>query len=124
MIRQPLSVVVVLLAATGALGQGNDAFYKLGPDSLVQAGVRQGELVGPTVLPCEVFPGTQHTYWVYIPAQYDPEKSASLMVFQDGQAFIDMNGSVRAPNVLDNLIYRRELPVMIGMFINPGRRPD
>ena len=35
-----------------------------------------------------------------------------------------MNGSVRAPNVLDNLIYRRELPVMIGVFINPGRRPD
>jgi enterochelin esterase family protein len=26
--------------------------------------------------------------------------------------------------VLDNLIYRRELPVMIAVFINPGRRPD
>ena len=24
----------------------------------------------------------------------------------------------------DNLIYRREIPVMIGVFINPGRRPD
>jgi enterochelin esterase family protein len=27
-------------------------------------------------------------------------------------------------NVLDNLIYRREIPVMLGVFINPGRRPD
>ena len=35
-----------------------------------------------------------------------------------------MNGSVRAPNVLDNLIYRREIPVMIGVFINPGRTPE
>ena len=46
------------------------------------------------------------------------------MIFQDGQAFIDMAGSVRAPNVLDNLIYRRELPVMITVFINPGRTPE
>jgi enterochelin esterase-like enzyme len=31
---------------------------------------------------------------------------------------------MRAQNVMDNLIYRREIPVMIGVFINPGRRPD
>jgi enterochelin esterase-like enzyme len=35
-----------------------------------------------------------------------------------------MNGVVRAPNVLDNLIYRREIPVMIAVFINPGRTPE
>jgi enterochelin esterase-like enzyme len=75
-------------------------------------------------LPCAVFPGTQHTYWVYVPAQYDPAKPADLMIFNDGQAFIHAEGSVRAPNVLNNLIYRRELPVMIAAFINPGRRPD
>jgi len=47
-----------------------------------------------------------------------------LMVFQDGQAFKDPNGDLRAQNVMDNLIYRHEIPVMIGVFINPGRRPD
>ena len=106
------------------LAAGEDDFYKLGPDSLVQEGVPQGKIVGPTTLPSEVFPGTQHTYWVYVPAQYDPAKPASLMIFNDGQAFIDSEGDVRAPNVMDNLIYRREIPVMIGVFINPGRRPD
>jgi enterochelin esterase-like enzyme len=35
-----------------------------------------------------------------------------------------MDGDLRAPNVLDNLIYRREIPVMVAVFINPGRRPD
>jgi len=35
-----------------------------------------------------------------------------------------MDGDIRAQVVMDNLIYRRELPVMIGVFINPGRRPD
>jgi enterochelin esterase-like enzyme len=59
-----------------------------------------------------------------VPAQYDPKVPACLMVFNDGQAFKDMEGSARAPNVLDNLIYRREIPVMLGVFINPGRTPE
>jgi enterochelin esterase-like enzyme len=104
--------------------RGNDNFYKIGPDSLPQAGVPIGKLNGPFSLPSEVFPGTSHTYWVYVPAQYDPEKPASLMVFNDGQAYIAMEGDIRAPNVLDNLIHRRELPVMIAAFINPGRTPE
>jgi hypothetical protein len=31
---------------------------------------------------------------------------------------------MHAQHVMDNLIYRREIPVMIGVFINPGRTPD
>ena len=46
------------------------------------------------------------------------------MIFQDGQAFKEMDGGLRAPNVLDNLIYRREIPVMLSVFINPGRTPE
>ena len=103
---------------------GPDSQYRLGPDSLPQEGVPKGEIKGPFTLPCEVYPGTQHTYWVYVPAQYDPKVPAALMVFNDGQAFKDEKGDVRAQNVMDNLIYRREIPVMIGVFINPGRRPD
>ena len=99
--------------------------YTLGPDSLPREGVPKGELRGPLVLPnSQAYPGTQHTYWVHVPAQYDAAVPASLMIFQDGQAFIDTNGSVCAPNVLDNLIYRRELPVMLTVFINPGRTPE
>jgi enterochelin esterase family protein len=110
---------------TGFLyAEGPDDHYRLGPDSLPQEGVPKGKLIGPTVLPSDAYPGTQHTYWVYVPVQYDGGEPASLMVFNDGQAFIDMDGSVRAPNVLDNLIYRRELPTMISVFINPGRTPD
>jgi len=98
--------------------------YRLGPDSMPQPGVPQGEIRGPFTLKCDVYPGTQHTYWVYVPAQYDPAVPASLMIFQDGQAFKDEAGDIHAQHVMDNLIYRREIPVMIGVFINPGRRPD
>jgi enterochelin esterase-like enzyme len=101
-----------------------DAFYSLGPDSLPQAGVPKGEIRGPFTLPSIAYPGTLHTYWIYVPAQYDPAIAASLMIYNDGQAFMNRDGDLRAQNVMDNLIFRRELPVMIGVFMNPGRRPD
>jgi enterochelin esterase-like enzyme len=101
-----------------------DAFYKLGPDSLRQDGVPTGKLHGPYTLPSQAYPGTQHTYWVYTPAQYDPSKPAALMVFQDGHAFMNPEGDVRATHVIDNLTFRREIPVMVTVFINPGRTPE
>ncbi len=101
-----------------------DAFYKLSPDSMPQEGVPKGRIDGPKVIQSEAYPGTQHTFWVYVPAQYDPAKPTALMIFNDGQAFKNEPGDVQAQYVMDNLIYRREIPVMLGVFINPGRRPD
>src|ERR1019366_3078997 len=68
-----------------------DSQYRLGPDSFPHDGVPKGEIRGPFTLPCNIYPGTQHTYWVYVPAQYDPKIPTALMVFQDGQAFKDDN---------------------------------
>ena len=64
-----------------------DAHYQLGPDSFPREGVPKGEVRGPFTLPSQAYPGTQHTYWVYVPAQYNPAVPASLMIFNDGQAF-------------------------------------
>ncbi|MCA2966013.1 MAG: alpha/beta hydrolase [Acidobacteriota bacterium] len=123
-----------LLAQTPPAGQpprvpmaetpNTDLYYRLAPDAMVMEGVPRGEVRGPFTLPSEVYPGTQHTYWIYVPAQYDPAVPASLMIFQDGQAFMNPEGDIRAQVVMDNLIYRKEIPIMIGVFINPGRRPD
>src|SRR5215831_3778732 len=84
--------------------------YRLGPDSVPQEGVPKGEIRGPFTLPSQAYPGTQHTYWVYVPAQYDGVTPAALMVYNDGQAFMNPDADIRAQNVMDNLIYRRELP--------------
>ena len=124
-----LAVMALVSGAKGTAAQTPSApnpnsQYRLGPDSLPQDGVPKGEIRGPFTLPSKVYPGTQHTYWVYVPAQYDGATPVSLMVFQDGQAFKDEHGEMRAQNVMDNLIYRREIPVMIGVFINPGRTPQ
>ena len=126
----PAAVLSTLLPVQSVQAQGAqqapspDSQYRLGPDSLPQEGVPKGEIRGPYTSPSKVYPGTQHTYWVYVPAQYDPAVPAALMVFNDGQAFKNPDGDIRAQNVMDNLIYRREIPVMLLVFINPGRTPE
>jgi enterochelin esterase-like enzyme len=61
---------------------------------------------------------------VYVPVKYDVMEPASLMVFQDGEDNLDPLGEVRAATVLDNLIHRGDLPVTIGVFVNPGVLAD
>lgn len=97
--------------------------YSPGPDSQRQPGVPQGTVTRHSHKSAEVYPGTERDYWVYVPAQYKPAQPAALMVFQDGGSFVDEKGAWRATIVMDNLIQRGELPVTIGVFINPGVTP-
>lgn len=120
-----LLVTALFTKAIGPiLAAPTDDVYRLGPDSLPQEGVPKGKVIGPLTLPSQVFTNTTRNYWIYVPAQYHPKKAAALMVFQDGHAFVGPEGDYRIPNVFDNLIHRREMPVTIGVFINPGRTPD
>jgi enterochelin esterase family protein len=68
----------------------------------------------------KIFSGTFRDYWVYVPAQYQVDKPACVMVFQDGESFIKGDGRARVPIVFDNLIAKHEMPVTIGVLINPG----
>jgi enterochelin esterase family protein len=118
-------VVGVLCCAIWVSAAPTDDIYKLGPDSQVQEGVPQGKVIGPLTLESKsVYPGTTRNYWVYVPAQYEKEKPVCLMVFQDGHFFVNTTGEYRIPIVFDNLIYRREMPVTIAVFLNPGRTPQ
>jgi enterochelin esterase family protein len=62
--------------------------------------------------------------WTYVPKQYDGKTPACVMVFQDGGGYQNPKGQYRATVVMDNLIHKKEIPVMIGIFINPGVFPD
>ncbi len=120
--QRRLFVFAVLLCCSAVRAQAADD-YKLGPDSQPQAGVPAGTVEKFTFKASKIFPGTERDYWVYVPKQYDPAKPAALMVFQDGGGYQSANGSFRAPVVMDNLIARKEMPVTIGVFINPGNVP-
>jgi enterochelin esterase family protein len=99
-----------------------DEEYKLGPDSQVQEGVPRGK-VTKHAWNSQIFAGTVRDYFVYVPAQYDPARPACVMVFQDGEAYVKEDGDFRVPMVFDNLIHKGQMPVTIGVFINPGVFP-
>lgn len=98
--------------------------YVLGADSRPQEGVPRGSLTKHTWRQSGIYPDAAHDYWVYVPAQYDAAEPACVMAFQDGNAYAAADGPVRAPTVFDNLIHRRELPVTIGIFVDPGRKDE
>ncbi len=102
--------------------------YPYGPDSVVHDGVPQGTFEKMT-LTSEVYPGMMRRMWIYVPAQYDPKVPACLMVVQDGvmqyagrvaDATLGITPEYRVPTVIDNLTARRELPVIISVFIDSG----
>ncbi len=95
--------------------------YPFGPDSERKEGVPKGTITTKT-WKSKVFPDTIREYVVYVPAQYkaDGKEKAAVMVFQDGHAYVGEKGQVRATIVFDNLIAAGDMPVTIGIFINPG----
>jgi gluconolactonase len=106
------SVSLLLLLISVGSAQTTDN-YQPGPDSRPQPGVPKGELLKFTLDRSKIFPGTTRDYWIYVPAQYKPETPACVYVQQDGIRF-------EAPTVFDNLIHKREVPIVIGVFVTPG----
>ena len=96
-------------------GGGNLEVYTPQPDSLPTPNVPKGKLTKQAPWRSKLFPDTERDWWVYVPAQYTPEKPACVMIFQDGGGY---QGYV--PTVFDNLIAKGDMPVTVGIFINPG----
>ncbi len=117
------TAVLAVLAACCQVTLAGDEDYQLGKDSMQQDGVPQGK-VTQHEFKSLVFEGTLRDYYVYVPQQYTGDKPASVMVFQDGHAYVGEKGQFRVPVVFDNLIAQGRMPVTIGIFINPGHRGD
>lgn len=97
-----------------------NTLYPLGLDSQRQNDIPFGKLIKRSWSNSQIYPDSETDYWVYVPSQYEPSKPACLMVFQDGQGYCSVKGSVRAPIVFDNLIHKSEMPITIGVFVNPA----
>lgn len=117
-------MAVIGLLAVGIPTEAQDSVeegsYELGPDSKPQAGVPVGKVTKYS-WKSEIFPETVRDYWIYIPAQYSSDRPAAVMVFQDGGSYVDVEKrNFRVPIVFDNLIHKGDMPVTIGILINPG----
>ncbi len=104
--RLPASSAVVLLLLCASSRSPGDA-----PPS---GGVPKGDVTKYSFDQSKIFPGTVREFWIYVPKQYDPAKPASVYVCQDGVQY-------NAPAVFDELIHKKEMPVVIGVFVAPGR---
>ena len=88
--------------------------YQITDDSKPHDDVPKGELIKFQFDQSKIFPGTVRDVTVYVPKQYDPAKPACVYVNQDGVQW-------NAPVVFDNLIAKKEVPVIVGVFVMHGR---
>ncbi|HEV3216628.1 MAG TPA: alpha/beta hydrolase-fold protein [Vicinamibacterales bacterium] len=95
--------------------------YSLPPEAQPQPGVPKGTVTKHVLAPGKFYPGTPHSYQLYVPAQYDAGRPAPFMIFLDGSGYA--GDGVRVPVVFDNLIAKGDIPPMIAMFIDPGVMP-
>ena len=82
-------------------------------DGKPNANVPHGEFLHGAITDSKIYPGTENEFQIYVPAQYNPAKPACLLVKLDGL-------SAYEGTVLDNLIAKKEVPVIIGVGITPG----
>ena len=113
-----LSIVAVFWLGAGLRAAEPD--YPHGPDSERQPGVPEGKVTQSKFVSRKVYPGFERDMWVYVPAQYDGKEPAAVMIYQDGGGAVNPKGDLRATVVMDNLIAKKEMPVTIGIFLNPG----
>ncbi|HQR07401.1 MAG TPA: SMP-30/gluconolactonase/LRE family protein [Gemmatales bacterium] len=96
-----LLIAIILFTASGSVAEQNSS------------DVPKGEVKKYTFDKSKVFPGTTRDYWVYVPKQYDGKTPACVYVNQDGIQY-------KAPEIFDQLIHSKEMPVTIGIFVTPG----
>ena len=86
--------------------------YIISAASLFAANYK-GEIITDSLHQSKIYPGTMHEYKIYIPQEYDGEKPACLYFGLDGILY-------NAPAVMDSLIASGDMPVTIGVFVQPG----
>jgi enterochelin esterase family protein len=102
-------------AGGARFGGGQLEVYDTHPDARERAGVPKGTVTQMPSWTSKVFAGTTRAWWVYVPAQYNAANPAAVMVFQDGAT-----ARQSVVPVFDNLIAKGDIPITVGIFIEPG----
>lgn len=105
-------------------GQVRVEHFEPAPESLANPAIPAGKLESFEWNDSKVFPKTSRQVTVYTPAQLPSRQNCGLMVWQDGTRHADPNGALRVPVVFDHLIHSGDMPPVIGVFIDPGRKPN
>ena len=96
-----LFVLFFLISPNFLFSQTPTESYPEDSASIEQLNVPKGEVLKFTFEDSKIFSGTWREVWVYVPAQYRPNKPACVYINQDGIQW-------KAPTVFDNLIHRKD----------------
>lgn len=92
-----------------------------GPEAYEQAGVPQGKISEKFTTASKLYEGMTSDYWVYTPAQYDPNTPAPVMIWQDGEKYASRTANNRLLIQIDNLVHQKRIPAAIHILISPGK---
>lgn len=106
----------VIAASTCLAADG----WKLHPDAEEHPASPKGTVTKMPPWESKIFANTVREWAVYVPAQYKPDGSAAVMIFQDGHDYVNLNGNWRVPTVFDNLIASGQMPPTVAIFLDPG----
>ena len=106
-------ISALLLSCTLFAQQAYNIAAPYDPATVKVAEDQRGEVIKFMMSESSHYPGTEREILVYIPQQYRDTAPACLLVCMDGILY-------DATTVLDNLIASGEMPITIGVFINPG----
>ncbi len=108
-----LCAIALIFATPSAAQQKHNVRTPQDPATLQLPENRQGYIIDGTIENSQIYPGTKRDFQVFIPKQYDGQSAACLVVGLDGNLF-------NAITVMGNLINSGEMPVCIGIFLQPG----
>lgn len=118
-IKQILSLIAIVTCSQFISAQQiQNASYPEDPARQTRPETSQGTIIERTLDNSYIYPGTSRTIQIYIPKQYDGNRPACLLVSLDGAVYYKMT------TIMDNLIFTGEMPVTIGVFIQPGTIKD
>lgn len=106
----------------GGLHAGTSDFPAYGRQSFRNPAAQQGSLSTQRLVQSRIYPDTQTPYWIYSTAGVNPLIESPVMVWLDGQNYIDpIDGFLhRMKVVADNLTHEGALPPMVHLLVSPG----
>ena len=111
--KRLIIILLATLCTTASAQNKHNASTPKDPATIPLPPDRKGEILSGTITESKIYPNTKRDWQVFIPKQYDGTKPACLVVGLDGNLF----GAI---TVIDNLIATGEMPVTIGIFLQPG----
>ena len=105
--------ILAICFATATAQQTHNASTPKDPATVPLPPDRKGLIIDGKIENSTIYPGTKRDFQVFVPKKYDGKTPACLVVGLDGNLF----GAI---TVIDNLITTGEMPVTIGIFLQPG----